>query len=85
MERKTLVRALVVLNAVLLCVLVWLLVSDKKAANKSVKLDGLELADSLDLMEIQKDSLESSDSSCVYEPGKGAGDNVPGSLSGDLQ
>ena len=50
--------SLVELNAVLLCVLVWLLVTDKKAANKPVKLDGLELAD----------SLESSDSSCVYEP-----------------
>ena len=49
---------MVALNAVLLCVLVWLLVTDKKAANKPVKLDGLELAD----------SLESSDSSCVYEP-----------------
>ncbi|MBQ9309400.1 MAG: hypothetical protein IJ222_00870 [Bacteroidales bacterium] len=58
MERKALVRSLVALNAVLLCVLVWLLVTDKKAANKPVKLDGLELAD----------SLESSDSSCVYEP-----------------
>ena len=73
-----------VLNAVLLCVLVWLLVSDKKAANKPVKLDGLELADSLYLMEIQKDSLESSDSSCVYEPGKGAGESYSGSLSGNL-
>lgn len=85
MERKTLVRALVLLNATLLCVLVWLLVSDKKAANKPVKLDGLELADSLDLMEIQKDSLESSDSSCVYEPGKGAEENAPGSHSGTLR
>ena len=50
MERKALVRSLVALNAVLLCVLVWLLVTDKKAANKPVKLDGLELADSLAYM-----------------------------------
>ena len=67
------------LNTVLLCVLAWLLVTDKRAANKPVKLDGLELSDSLDLIEIQKDSLESSDSSCVYEPGKGAEKIAPGS------
>ena len=50
---------MVALNAVLLCILVWLLVSDKpKASKKPVKQDVVELADSLDLMKIQKDSLE---------------------------
>ncbi len=58
MDRKTLVRSLVVLNAFLLCILVWLLVSDKpKASKKPVKQDVVELTD----------SLESSNSSCVYE------------------
>lgn len=80
MDKKTaLVRSLVALNAVLLCVLMWLLVTDKKAPKRPVKLDNVELIDSLDPMKIQKDSLESSDSSCAYEPGKGAGENVPGS------
>ena len=32
MERKTIVRSLVALNVVLLCVLGWLFISEKKAA-----------------------------------------------------
>ena len=76
MERKTIVRSLVALNAVLLCILVWLLVSDKpKASKKPVKQDVVELAD----------SLESSNSSCVDGPGKGAGETVSGSNSGSLR
>lgn len=64
------------LNAVLLCILVWLLVSDKpKASKKPVKQDVVELAD----------LLESSNSSCVDEPGKGAGETVSGSNSGSLR
>ena len=73
------------LNAVLLCVLVWLLVFDKKTEKRPAEQDGIEASDSLKSLETQKDSLESSNSSCVYEPGNGAGGNVPGSHSGDLQ
>ena len=76
---------MVALNAVLLCVLVWLLVSDKKTSKGTAEQDGIEASDSLKSLETQKDSLESSNSSCVYEPGNGAGENVPGSHSGDLQ
>ena len=73
------------MNAVLLCVFVWLLISDKKAQRKPVKQDEVEVTVSLDLLEKQNDSLESSDSSCVYEPGKGARESVSGSLSGIIQ
>ncbi len=79
MERKKLIKGLVTLNAVLLCVLVWLLVSDKKTWKGPADQDNIEVSDSLKTLETQKDSLESSNSSCVYEPGNGAGENVPGS------
>lgn len=61
------------LNAVLLCVLVWLLVSDKKTSKGPAEQDGIEASDSFKSLEIQKDSLESSNSSCVYKTGNGAG------------
>lgn len=73
------------LNAVLLCVLVWLLVSDRKASKGPAEQDSIEASDSLKSLETQKDSLESSNTSCVYEHGNGAGENIPGSRSGDLQ
>lgn len=79
MERKRLIKGLIALNAVLLCVFVWLLISDKKAQRKPVKQDEVEITDSLDLLEKQNDSLESSYSSCVYELGEGAGNIVSGS------
>lgn len=84
MERKTIVHSLVALNAVLLCIFVWLLISDKEATKQPVKQDDVETPDSLNMMEIPKDFIESSESSCVYEPGKGAGESVSGSLSGNL-
>ena len=85
MERKRLIKGLIALNTVLLCVFVWLFISDKKSQRQPVKQDEVEISDSLDLLEKQLDSLESSDSSCVYEPGKGARESVSGSLSGIIQ
>ena len=79
MERKNLIKGLVTLNAVLLCVLVSLLLSDNNTVKTPEKQEDVEIADTLNTMESQKDSLESSNSSCVYEPGNGAGENVPGS------
>ena len=73
------------LNAVLLCILVWLLVSDKKTSKGTAEQDGIEASDSLKSLETQKDSLESSNSSCVDGPGKGAGETVSGSNSGSLR
>ena len=81
MERKKLIKGLVALNAVLLCILVWLLVSDNKAVKTPEKQEEVEIADTLNTMESQKDSLESSNSSCAYAPGKGAGNIVSGSLA----
>lgn len=83
MERKTIVRSLVALNVVLLCILGWLLISEKEAADVPEGQDSIEVADSLKSIEIQKDSLESSNSSCVYKTGNGAGEMVPGSTPGN--
>lgn len=66
MERKKLIKGLVTLNAVLLCVLVWLLVFDKKTEKGPTEQDSIEASDSIKSLETQKDSLESSNSSCVY-------------------
>ena len=82
MERKTIVRSLVALNVVLLCVLGWLFISEKKAAEVPEGQDSIEVADSLKSIEIQKDSLESSNSSCVYKTGNGAGALGSGSTPG---
>lgn len=62
MERKRLIKGLIALNTVLLCVFVWLLISDKRSKRQPVKQDEVEISDSLDLLEKQLDSLESSDS-----------------------